>query len=653
MHPLLARQLRKLQLDAGGCPSPGEWAAFVDAVDRTYAKADQDRYTLERSLEVSSAEMQQLYTDLQRASASDLAREHDRMQAMFASLGEGLFVLTPDARIADINPEGLRLLGGGSVDAVGRPWREVIAVDAETAGPELPLRDADGTVRRPDGTALAVRLSLNPVVHEGEAIGAVLVFRDVTGRKRQEDLLRESNDRYRSLVRNASHGICEVRGNGQLLAVNLALVTMLGYDSEDEMLALDVDTLQRRGLKPSEIARACGEGERVENLELEWTRKDGRAITVRVGGRSVPGGPEGVPSFELLVEDVTERFAFEGRLRQAQKMEAVGQLAGGIAHDFNNLLTAILGYANLALERTRAGGPLRHEIEEIRHRRRARGRAHAPAARLQPPPGLQPRVLDLNGWSPAWRRCSRRLIGEDVVPRRRSSSPELAAGHGRRGSDRAGDHEPGGERARRDARRRPAHDRDGATSTLDGGYARSHGAAIAPGDRTSMLAVSDTGCGMDAETQARDLRALLHHQGASGKGTGLGLATVYGIVKQSGGYIWVYSEPGRGTTFKVYLPAAARMARSVAAPRTPAPPPRRRDRDAALVEDEPAVRELTCEALRRHGYTVHRGRRRRGRAFRPRSSALDDDRTARHRRRDAEDERPAARAGARRTCARR
>src|SRR5437879_1802067 len=297
-------------------------------------------------------------------------------------------------------------------------------------------------------------------------------------------------------------------------------------------------------------------------------------------------------------EERAERKKLEEQLRQAQKMEAIGQLTGGIAHDFNNMLTVIIGYSELMLQRLKADDPLRSEVEQVKEagvRASLLTRQLLAFSRKQV---LQPRVLDLNAVLTNMDRMLQRLIGEDIdlvtVP---------APGLGRVLADpgqieqvimnlavNARDAMPQGGKLTIET----------ANVELDDAYARQHG-PVQSGPYV-MLAVSDTGCGMDAETQARIFEPFFTTK-EPGKGTGLGLSTVYGIVKQSEGYVWVYSEVGRGTTFKVYLPMVEGAVETVEPGVTPTRTVRGSE-TILLVEDDHAVRVLARSVLQAHGYSV-------------------------------------------------
>ncbi len=298
------------------------------------------------------------------------------------------------------------------------------------------------------------------------------------------------------------------------------------------------------------------------------------------------------------VFDVTERRRLEEQLLQSQKMEAVGRLAGGIAHDFNNLLTAIAGYSDLLLSELPANDARRESAVEIREAgRRAAGLTQQLLAfsRRQV---LEPRVLDLNAVIAGMEKMLRRVIGEDIELTT-ALDPDLW-----RTMADPGQIEQAIVNLAVNAR--DAMPRGGQLTletgnvTLDDQFASTY-ATVQPGPHV-MLAVSDTGIGMDAALQSRLFEPFFTTK-ERGKGTGLGLSTTYGIVKQSGGSIWVYSEPGVGTTFKIYLPRCEEPLAESEAP----PPPlttRQGTETVLLVEDEAEVRRLVERLLRMQGYTV-------------------------------------------------
>jgi PAS domain S-box-containing protein len=298
--------------------------------------------------------------------------------------------------------------------------------------------------------------------------------------------------------------------------------------------------------------------------------------------------------------DITDRKQLEEQLRQAQKMEAVGRLAGGIAHDFNNLLMVIQGYSDLLVERLPDGDPLRRNAEQIQMASQRASSLTRQLLAFSRKQMLAPKILNVQSVVAEMEKILRRLIGEDVQLET-SSAPDLGLIKADRSqieqvilnlAVNARDAMPQGGRLTIET----------ANVELDASY--SHPPAVLSPGRYVMLAVTDNGCGMDAETQAHVFEPFFTTK-EKGKGTGLGLATVYGVVKQSGGYVWVYSEPGRGTSFKIYLPRIEETA--VPAGRdgkSETQIPERGSETILLVEDEKGVRELAREYLASSGYTV-------------------------------------------------
>jgi PAS domain S-box-containing protein len=416
-------------------------------------------------------------------------------------------------------------------------------------------------------------------------------------RKRTEEALARSETTYRSLVEDSPFGIFQSAPDGRLIAVNPALVSILGYDSEAELLQQNmardvyVDPDERRRLVEQVMLRG--------NLTAEslWRRKDGKTVTVRQTGRVLRNAAGGVEYLNVILEDITEHRLLENQLRQAQKMEAVGRLAGGIAHDFNNLLTAILGSAELLLE-TMAQEQERDDVEEIRKAAKRAADLTRQLLAFSRQQVLAPQVLDLNALVVNLEKLLRRLIGEDVELRT-ALAPDL-------GSVKADPGQMEQVIANLVVNARDAMPEGGrltvetANAELDKDNAEQH--FPAPPGSYVLLAVSDTGTGMDPETKSRIFEPFYTTK-EKGKGTGLGLATVYGVVKQSGGYIWVYSEPGQGTVFRIYLPRV-REAPEPARP-SPAPAaPLRGSETLLLVEDDEMVRHLVSRMLKSRGYTV-------------------------------------------------
>ena len=421
---------------------------------------------------------------------------------------------------------------------------------------------------------------------------------DITERKRAEMALRESEARYRGLVDNAVYGIYWVTREGKLLYVNPALVQILGYDSAQDLM--DVPNTRLFYVNPFDRDALVAEYMRDGRLDstIEWKRKDGKVITVRVNARwtRVPGQRD--QCFEVMVEDVTDRIALEKQLLEAQKFEAIGQLAGGIAHDFNNMIGAIVGWADLGSDETEAGSRLRRHFEKVRQqaeRAAALTRQLLAFARRQI---LEPRDIDLNQSVVETVSLLEKVIGSNIEIQANLASDLAVVRADPTQVEQiimnlcinARDAMPDGGSLVIETRNA---DFD-AQSCLKKPLAR-------PGTY-ALLSVTDTGTGIDAATLTRIFEPFFTTK-KLGKGTGLGLATVYGIARQHGGFVEVESEVNKGSTFRTYLP------RSASAMISPAQPEDRRvvrgGAETILVaEDHDGLREIALEVLTSLGYRV-------------------------------------------------
>lgn len=458
---------------------------------------------------------------------------------------------------------------------------------------EYRIRHKDGSWRVLESTSSVIRNA------KGDPEKLVIVNRDATGRKRAEEALRLSEASFRSVVEDAPYGIYRASVTGQLLQVNPALQNMLGYASAEELLPSNLaNDIYRHAGEYERLSELFGRMDEFKDVEVEWKRKDGTPITVRCSGRRVKD-QNGVPAYlEVFAEDVTERRVLERQLRMAQKMEAVGRLSGGIAHDFNNLLGVIIGYSQVLKKKLGPESPFcehAEEIEKAGQRAAALTRQLLAFSRQQV---LTPAVLNLNDLVTDMLKMLPRLLGEDV-----EVTTSLTEDLGRVKADlgqieqvimnlavNARDAMPDGGGLRIET----------ADVELDEAYARQH-----PGSRPGsyvMLGVTDTGIGMNPETQAQIFEPFFTTK-ERGKGTGLGLATVYGVVKQSGGYISVDSAPGKGASFKIYLPLIEETA-VLAAPSAPRGPTPQGSETILLVEDADPLRKLAQELLRANGFQV-------------------------------------------------
>jgi PAS domain S-box-containing protein len=511
-----------------------------------------------------------------------------------------------NGKIESWNAGAERLYGYAASEAIGQPVSILIPPVQHDELPEILERlkrderiQHYETVRvRKDGRRINVSVSISPLKDtEGKIIGASAIARDVTERKRVEAQLQKSEAQFRSLVHDAPYGIYRVTQDGRLLHVNPALVMMLGYDSEEELMRLNVEKdIYRHPQIRQRLLKEHAHKDDFRALEAEWRRKDGKFITVRMTGHPVLEKDNSLSYFEVFAEDITERRSLERQLLQAQKMEAIGRLAGGIAHDFNNLLSVILGHSDILEQQVGSNGRLRKSVEATRT---AAERAAALTMQLlafSRKQVIEPTVIDLNTSVTEIQKMLHRVIGEDIELAIRLE-PDLGyvkADPGQLGqvlmnlAVNSRDAMPSGGKLAIET----------ANVELDNTYVRQHLGAR-PG-RFVMLAVSDTGIGMDSDTLSHIFEPFFTTKDP-GKGTGLGLSMVYGIVKQNNGYIMAYSEPGRGTTFKIYFP---RTADSLAASQKTRKEIQGGSETILIVEDELALRELTCLLLQEAGYTV-------------------------------------------------
>jgi two-component system, cell cycle sensor histidine kinase and response regulator CckA len=421
---------------------------------------------------------------------------------------------------------------------------------------------------------------------------------NIVERKRAEAALRQSEARYHGLVNNSTYGIYWVTEDGALLDANPALARMLGYDSAAELLSvghsreLYVDPADRERIHADYLISGRGQG------TFQWRRKDSKPVTVRLNGWLATDPERGTPCVEVIVEDVTERIALEKQLVQAQKFEAIGQLAGGIAHDFNNMIGAILGWADMGSEETHEAPRLHRYFDKVRQqadRAAALTRQLLAFARRQI---LEPRNIDMNQAVIETVSLLEKVIGGNISIQAHLA-PDLAVVR----ADpvqveqvlmnlciNARDAMPGGGSLTVNT----------SNVTIDEEFCILQPLAH-PGPYI-MLAVTDTGSGMDAATLDRIFEPFFTTK-EMGKGTGLGLATVYGIIRQHGGFLHVISQPGAGSTFRAYLPVSTVSdARSSAA--QDEKPVGGGSETLLVVEDHEGLRQLAHETLVGLGYQV-------------------------------------------------
>jgi len=552
-------------------------------------------------------------TNLKNAQQFGLESE-EKYLLLLNSTAEGIYGLDLEGRCTFCNPACLRLLGyqapedllGKNMHALvhhtradGTPYSEEDSQIYAAVHEGEASHVAEEVLWRADGTNFPSMYWSLPMYKAGVLVGAVVSFLDISEQRRAEQALRDSEEKYRELVENATYGIYRSDWKGNLLDVNPALVAMLGYSSKSELMTrnLDSDIYENPADRVSILSMFETRG-RVDSAEANWKRKDGRTISVQISGGQVRGKDGQVSHFEVIVEDITKRRSLEEQLRQAQKMEAVGLLAGGISHDFNNHLSVILGNADLLLEKTQAG-KLQHYAEEIKKATLRAAQLTRQLLAFSRKQVLYPALLDLNAVVNDIAKILRRIIGEDVqiVIEGETNLASVQADHGQ---------------VEQILMNLATNARD---AMPNGGKftVRTENAELGPADvarypyvrpgRYVRLSVSDTGAGMSGEVRSRAFEPFFTTK-PQGRGTGLGLATVYGIVKQSGGYVWISSALGAGSTFDIYLPRVDEAAPALLGGLELRDEYPKGTETVLLLEDEESLREVTCEVLTGAGYSV-------------------------------------------------
>jgi two-component system cell cycle sensor histidine kinase/response regulator CckA len=436
--------------------------------------------------------------------------------------------------------------------------------------------------------------------------GAIANARLFAERKRAEEALRKSEAKFKYLFDNAPLGYIALDTEGRITEVNRTQLAMLCYTAE-EMIGQPVwkFIVEEEKARQTLTTKLSGSAQPGKALERTYKRKDGKTLPVLIDDAFLRNAEGNVIGIHSIIQDITERkqaeeekAALQEQLRQSQKMEAIGQLAGGIAHDFNNLLTVIKGYSQLSLFELKEGDPLRENIEEIQKASQRAVDLTRQLLAFSRRQILDFKVLDLDMLLQDLDKLLRRVLGEDI-----ELIYTLSGDLGKVKTDprqieqvilnlalNARDAMPSGGKLIIET----------ANVELDKTYASTH-IGVTPGHYI-RVSVNDTGYGMSPDVKDHIFEPFFTTK-EKGKGTGLGLSTVYGIVKQSGGYIWVDSEPGCGTTFKIYLPTVEEEASAFHQTNDTSLLPCGSE-TILIAEDEPSVRGLAVRALRERGYTL-------------------------------------------------
>jgi two-component system cell cycle sensor histidine kinase/response regulator CckA len=542
----------------------------------------------------------------QRRAEESLRQSQELLRSAFDHAAIGMALVAPDGRWLRVNHALCDIVGYSEQELLATNFQAITHPDDLAADLDFVRQMLAGEIQTYQmekryfhkiGHVVWILLSVSLVRDlEGSPLFFIGQIQDITARKRAEA-------EHRLLLESTDEGIFGLGMDGRCTFVNASAAAMLGY-TPGEVVGQDMHALLHHSHADGSPypAEACpilrvlrtGQGHRSDR-EVFW-RRDGTAIPAEYSAYPIRE-KDTVRGAVITFTDIGDRKTLEEEVRQAHKMEAVGKLAGGIAHDFNNLLLVINGYAQLCLSRVAADDPLRQDIEQVR---RAGDRAAELTQQLlafSRRQVLRPKVLSLRTVADSLGSILQRVLGEDV-DLAIAVDPELGSVKADSGqleqvllnlTVNARDAMPQGGKLTIEIQNVVLEDSGRLTQT------------IPPGPYI-LLAVSDTGCGMSAETQARIFEPFFTTKDVD-QGTGLGLSMVYGIVKQNGGHIGVYSEPGHGTTFKIYLPRVD----DAVDPAEPTPPssvlPRGME-TILLVEDEPQVRTLIRDTLQGHGYRV-------------------------------------------------
>lgn len=543
-------------------------------------------------------------TDRRKAESARTASE-EKFARAFRSSPDAITITTLHNGIyLDVNEAFLRLTGYSRDEVIGKGTLEIgLWEDQSQRATMLRRLQREGRVdrvetffRRKAGPHMIVHVSGEIIDLDGVAC-LLAITRDVTEQKRAAEQLERSEAKYRALIENSPFGICQTTLAGKFLSVNPALVDLLGYKSAEEVLVLNIPTdvyaeTHERQRHLSHVLTGPSTA-----FETHWKHKDGRLITVRLLGRPVRDQEGKLQYFEVFVENVTEERALAKQLQLAQRMEAVGHLAGGVAHDFNNLLMIIGSYAELILQGNNQPGRVEKQAHHILEASKRAANVTRQLLAFSRKQVLEPKVVDLEVLLEELGKMIPPLIGENI-----ETSIVCKPDIGRVRVD------PG--QFEQVVMNLVVNSRDAmpnggrlsiaiAPATVDTSDPNQY-PAVLPG-RYVQLSVSDTGVGMTPEVQAHIFEPFFTTK-ERGRGTGLGLAMVYGIVKQSGGYIYVNSSPGKGSTFKIYLPV---VEEPVSAPSRVVTDPAPAGSETVLfVEDEAGLRTVGCEFLRSKGYKV-------------------------------------------------
>jgi len=614
---LLHMHVRDLREPSALAGFEAQWKATEEErsllFETLHKRKDGSKLPVEISVRFIEAEGKRFRQSIIR-DVSERKSYEEKLRAIFDSSPLGIISLDMNGSVASWNRAAESIFEWPAKEVLGKrlpvisadDWNELEVSLKPLREGHQPLAEFDAVRTTKSGKRIVIHASLAPVHDlQGKVIGTMALVADVTERKRSEEELRKNRALLSSILEGTSDRIFATDRDGKFLLVNPAVVRVTGKPIEEILGKRVAEIFPPDVAAPIvEIDRRVAETKRSETVEENDPASPGERTLLTTKGPLLDEQGNVIGTFGIS-RDITdrkkaeeERLRLEQQLIQAQKMESVGRLAGGVAHDFNNHLTVINGYCDLLLARLGPHDPMREQITQVRKAGEQAANLTRKLLAFSRKQILDPRPLNLNDIVTETRDMLKPMIGEDIELRT-FLDPNLDFVH-------ADPNQMNQILMNLVVNARDAMP-DGGTITietsnveLDESYAARHSGNVTPGCYIQLV-VSDTGAGMDQETQSKIFEPFFTTK-AEGSGTGLGLATVYGVIKQSGGWIWVYSEPGKGTTFRIYLPKISAPAVQQAAP---AKPQELGGSETILVvEDQDAVRKFTVAALQGYGYQV-------------------------------------------------
>ena len=610
MHPEEAAEMaaRRARLHAGDAPAETELRLRHRDGSYRWVAALATNLSHDPVIQGIAVRLRDIHR--QKTAEGALAEADSRYRRLLETTSEGVWVVDASSRTTYVNPRLAELLGYSEAELLGRSSLDFVSVEEQANAVQVMAQRRQGVagrrtvrLRKKDGSFVWGSVQSNPF-HDADGTfeGVLAMVTDISEQKRSE----EAQSRLAAIVELSDDAIIGEHRDGKISAWNRGAERLYQYTAE-EIVGRPVATLSPpdRQAEHSDFLRGVCAGESFFQFETVHVRKDGVPVEVALTISPVRGPAGLIAGATIMARDLTEIRRTQAalrrsqeQLRHAQKMEAVGRLAGGIAHDFNNLLSVILSYTTMVVDELNDGDPLRQDLEQVHKAAERASELTRQLLAFSRKQVLQPRPLDLNGIIHTMESMLRRIVGEDIQLSC-LTTPQLGSVMADRGQIEqvimnlvvnARDAMPDGGRLTIET----------GEVELDAAYCASH-LDTAPGHYV-MLAISDTGVGMSPETQLHAFEPFSTTK-ETGQGTGLGLATVFGVVKQSGGSVWLYSEVGKGTTFKIYLPRVDELP-------TALDPAAQSDEKLGgaetvlLVEDEEQVRVLVRTVLRRAGYNV-------------------------------------------------